>query len=134
MGSTTARGDVAEKRALNWGATKIGLSYMASCPCAAADVVAEAPASDGPAGERVDVHDAADTTATVSNANWDVIMEASVATGVSTSDSPAGVPAAAPAAPTLHHDRRGRFDESGNVLTLVPIADVSVCVPEGEKR
>ena len=28
--------------------------------------------------------------------------------------------------PNLHHDRRGQFDESSNVLTLAPIADTSV--------
>ena len=78
-------------------------------PCAAADVVAEAPALNGPSGKRVDVHEAADTTATVSNANLDVIMEAAAATCVPTSDRPAGVPAAAPGseALTFHHNCRG---------------------------
>ena len=115
----TARGDVAGKRALNSGATKIGLRFLESCTCPAADVVAKVPASDGPAGKRVDFHEAADTTATVSNANLDVIMEAAAATGVPTLDIPVGVPAAAPvtAAPILHHDHRGRFNDSGNVLT-----------------
>ena len=82
------------------------MSCLKSCPCVAADVVAKVPASEGPTGKRVDVHDAADTTATVLNANVDVIMEDDAATGVPTSDSPAGVTAAAPvtAAPTGHHD------------------------------
>ena len=112
--------DVAEERAMNCGTTEIRLSCLESFPCAAADVVAKGPASDGPKGERVDVHDATHTTTTVLNANLDVIMEASAATGVPTSDSPTGIPAASPgmAAPTLYHDCRGRFDKSGNVLTL----------------
>ena len=58
------------------------MSCLESCPCAAADVVVEALASDGPAGERVNVHDAANKSATVSNANLDVTMEAAAATGV----------------------------------------------------
>ena len=121
---------------MNCGATKIGLSCLESCPCAVVDVVAEAPASDGPAGKRVNVHDAADTTATASNSNLDVIMEAAAATGVPMPDSPAGVPAASPvtAAPTLNRNCRGQFNNSGNVLTLAPIADTSVSQKEDNKN
>ena len=100
------------------------------------DVVAKTPASDGPAGERVYVHDAADTTAAVLNANLDVIMEAAAATGVPTLDSSAGIPATAPvtAVRTLPHNRRGRFDESGNPLTLALIAVASVSQKGGDKN
>ena len=56
-------------------------------------------------------------------------MEAAAATGVPTSDSPAEL-----IVPTGHHDCMGRFDESGNVLTLAPIADVSVSQKGGDKN
>ena len=70
---------MAEKRAVNCGLTDIGLSRLESCPCAAGDIGFEAPASDGPAAERVKVYDAANTITTVSNANLDVIVKVSVA-------------------------------------------------------
>ena len=63
-------------------------------------------------------------------------METSAAMGVPSSDSPVGVPTAAPvtAASTLHQDRRGWFDESGNVLTLSAMEDASVSLKGGDKN
>ena len=72
-----------------------------------------APASDDPAGKRVDIHDAADTTAAILNANLDVIMEAIVTTGAPTWESPACVPAV-----TLLRRRRPSTPIAGEVLRI----------------